>query len=138
MAELFHPAEVAVVAVAVHTHGDIEFDLVVRIVWLALADIPGYTGASQHHAGEGVVKCVGRGYDANSLRASFPDSIVSQQFLGLVDAIAKLGCPLVDVVEEADGEILMYASGPDVSSVEPGTGDTLVEFLDSNENRRLK
>lgn len=134
LAELFHPAEVAVVAVPVYTYRDIEFDLIIGVVWLALADVPGYAGASQHHAGEGVVECVGRGYDTNALRASFPDSVVGQEFLGLVDAITELGCPLVYVVEKADGEILVYASRTDVSSVETGTGDTLIEFLGEDKN----
>jgi hypothetical protein len=38
---------------------------------------------------------------------------------------------LVDVVEEAEGEVLAYAAGADVCGVETGTRDTLVEFLTS-------
>ena len=55
LAEFFHAAEVAVVAVAIHTYGDIEFDLVVGVVGLAFSNVPGDAAAAEHDAGEGVV-----------------------------------------------------------------------------------
>lgn len=36
---------------------------------------------------------------------------------------------MVDIVEEAEGKVLMYATGADVGGVETGAGDALVEFL---------
>ena len=46
LAEFFHAAEVAVVAVSVYTYWDVEFDLVVCVVGLAFADVPGYAASS--------------------------------------------------------------------------------------------
>lgn len=105
LAELFHAAEVAVVAVAVDAHRDVEFHLVVRVVRLAFAHVPGYARASEHDAGEGEVEGVGGGDDANALGAPFPDAVVCEEFFGFIDAVTELGRPLVDVVEEADGEV---------------------------------
>ena len=78
LAELFHAAEVAIVAVSVHPDWDVEFYLVVRIVRLALAYIPGYTAASKHDAGKGVVESIGGGNDTDALGSAFPDSVVGE------------------------------------------------------------
>lgn len=129
LAELLHAAEVAVVAVAVDADGDVEFDLVVGIVGLGLADVPGDTGAAEHDTGERVVESIGGTDDTDTLGAADPDTVVGQKLLGLVDAVTELGGPLVDVVEKADRKILGNATGANVSGVETGTGDTLVEFL---------
>ena len=78
LAELFHAAEVAVVAVAVDAHGHVELDLIVCVVRLAFADVPGDTAASEHDAREGVVEGVGGGDDADTLCSAFPDSVVGE------------------------------------------------------------
>lgn len=129
LAELFHTAEVAVVAVTVDADGDVEIDLVVGVVGLGLADVPGDTGTTEHDAGEGVVERISGADDTNTLGTADPDTVVGQELLGLVDAITELGSPLVDVVEKANGEILGNATRTDVGGVETGTGDTLIEFL---------
>ncbi len=76
LAELLHAAEVAVVAVSVYADWDVEFDLVVGVIWLALAYVPWYTTSSKHDAGERVVEGVRGGDDTDALGSTFPDSIV--------------------------------------------------------------
>ena len=61
--------------------------------------------------------------------AAFPDTVICEEFFGFVNAVAELGGPLVDVVEEAEGNVGMDAAGADVGGVEAGAGDTLVKFL---------
>lgn len=129
LAELLHTAKVAVVAVTVDTNGDVEVDPVVGVVWLRLTDIPRDTGSTEHDAGEGVVDGIGSRDDTNTLGTANPDTVISQHLLGLVDAVTELSCPLVDVVEQTNGEILRHATRADVGSVKTGTRDTLVEFL---------
>ncbi len=97
--EFFHAAEVAVVAVAVDADGDVEFHLVVRVVRVALADVPGHAAAAEHDAREGAVEGIGCGDDADALGATDPDSVVREELFGFVDAVAELSGPLVDVVE---------------------------------------
>lgn len=108
---------------------NVELDFVVGVVGPGFTDVPGDAGAAEHHAGEGVVECVGGGDDADALGACEPDAVVGEELFGLVDSVAELSGPLVDVVEEADGEVLVDAAGTDVGGVETGTGDTFVEFL---------
>lgn len=129
LAELLHAAEVAVVAVAVDADGDVELDLVVRVVRLALAHVPGYAAPAEHDAGEGVVEGIGGGDDTDALRSAFPDPVVGEEFFGFVDSVAELSGPLVDVVEEAEGKVLMDAAGADIGRVKPGAGDSFIEFL---------
>jgi len=130
LAELLHTAQVSVVAVTVDTHRHIEFDLIVRIVRLALSDIPRDTGSSKHDTSEGEVKSLGGGNNTNTLQTVDPNSVVRQHFLGLVNSVAELGGPLVDVVQETHGDILVDTTGSDVCGVEASSRDTLVEFLE--------
>ena len=129
LAELFHTAEVAVVAVSVYAHGHVEINLIVGVVGLAFAHVPGHTAAAEHDAGKGVVECVGRADDADVLGAPNPDPVIGQEFFGFVDAVSELCGPLVDVVEETEGKVLVYAAGTDVGGVEAGARNAFVEFL---------
>ena len=107
LAELLHAAQVAVVAVAVDADGNVEFDLVVGVVGLRLADVPWYAGSSKHDTREGVVEGIGGRDDADALGSADPDSVVCEKLFGFVDAVAELSCPLVDVVEESEGKVLV-------------------------------
>ena len=128
--ELLHPTQVPVIAISIHANRDVEFDFVVGVVGLGLADVPGYAGASEHDAREGVVKSVSSADDAYALGAPYPDPIVGKELLGLIDAVAELGCPLVDVVEQTEGKILADAAWTNVGSMEASARDSLVEFLE--------
>lgn len=129
LAELFHAAEVAVVAVAVGADGDVKLNLVVGVVGLALADIPRDTGTAQHDAAEGQVQSLGGRQDTDTTQTLDPDAVVGKHLLSLVESVAKLRGPLVDVVENTNGQILVDTAGADVGSVQASTGDTLIEFL---------
>ena len=129
LAELLHAAEVTVVAVTVDTNRDVELDLVVGIIRLGLADVPGDTGTTEHDTREGVVEGISSADDTNTLGTADPDTVVGQELLSLVNAVTELGGPLVDVVKKTNGKILGNATGADVGSVKTGTRDTLVEFL---------
>ena len=129
LAELLHAAQVAVVAVAVDADGNVELDLVVGVVRLALADVPRHTGTAEHDACEGQVQSVGGRDHADAAQTVDPDTVVRKHLLGLVDAVAELSGPLVNIIEQAEREILVDTSGADVGGVETGTRDSLVEFL---------
>lgn len=129
LTEFLHTTEVTVVAVTVDADGNVELDLVVCVVGLRLADVPGNTGATKHDTGERVVESISGADDTNTLGTADPDTVVGQKLLGLVDAVTELGGPLVDVVKKTNGKILGNATRADVGSVKTGTRDTLVEFL---------
>ena len=115
--KLLHPAQIAIIAVAIDADRDVEFDLVIGIVGLGLADVPGDARAAEHDAREGVVECVGGTHDADAFRAPDPDPVVGEELFGLVNAVAELGRPLVDVVEEAEREVLRDTAGADIGGV---------------------
>jgi hypothetical protein len=129
LAELLHTAKVTVVAVTVDTNGNVELNLIVGIVGLRLADIPRDTRTTEHNTSETHVEGVSRGDNTNTLSSGLPDTVICKQLLGLVNAVAELGGPLVDIVEKAKGKVLRYTTRADICSVQTGTGDTLVELL---------
>lgn len=127
--EFLHTAQVSIVAIAVDADGDIKLDLVVGIVRLALSDIPWDTRPSQHDATKGEVEGLGGRNDTDALQPLEPNSVVCKHLFGFVDTITKLGSPLVDVVEETNGNILVNTARSNVGGVETGSGDTFVELL---------
>lgn len=129
LAELLHTAEVSVIAVAIHTDWHIELDLVICVIGGRLADVPWDSGSSEHDTREGEVEGIGGGDDTDTAETVNPDTVVRQHFFSLVDTVAELGGPLVDVIEQADGDILGDTSRSDVCGVETGARDTLIEFL---------
>jgi len=129
LSKLLHPAQIPIIAVSILTNWNIELDLVVGVVGLGLAYVPWDARAAEHDPGEGVVEGVGRVDDANTFGAPNPYPVVGEELFRLVDAVAKLGRPLVDVIEKAEGKVLRYAAGTDIRGVESGAGDALVEFL---------
>lgn len=129
LAELLHSAEVSVVAVAIDTDWHIELDLVIGVIGGRLADVPWDSRTSEHDTGEGEVESVSGGDDTDATETVDPDTVVRQHLFGFVDAVAELGGPLVDVIEEADGNILGDTTRSDVCGVETGARDTLIEFL---------
>lgn len=129
LTEFLHTAEVSVVAVTVHTDGDIEIDLVVGIVWLRLADIPWHTGTTQHDTSEAHVESICGADHTDTLCSGLPDTVVSQEFFGFVNAVTELGGPLVNIVEQPEGKVLGNTTRSDVGGVQSSTRDTLVEFL---------
>jgi hypothetical protein len=129
LAELLHPAQVTVIAVTVDTDGNVEFDLVVGIVWLRLANIPRHTGATQHDTREAHVQGFRSTDHSNTLGSGLPDPVVRQQFFRLVNSVAKLSGPLVDIIEQTERQILRNTAGADIGGMKTSTRNTLVEFL---------
>jgi hypothetical protein len=121
LTELLHTAEVTVVAVTVDTDGNVELDLVVCVVRLGLADIPWHTRTTKHDTGERVVESISSADDTNTLGAADPDTVVGQELLGLIDAVAELCGPLVNIVKKTKGKILRNTTGADVGGVKTGT-----------------
>lgn len=121
LTELLHSAKISVVAVTIYADWDIKFNLVVCIIRLRLANIPWHTRSTKHDSSEGVVQRIGGRDNTNSAGTTDPDTIVSQKFLSLIDAVTKLGCPLVDIVEKANWDVLVDTTGSDICGVKTGT-----------------
>jgi hypothetical protein len=129
LSELLHSAKVSVVTVTVGSNRDIELNLVVSVVWLVLADIEGNAGTSEHDTSEGKVQSLSSRNNTNTSQSLNPDTVIGQHLLGLVDSVAELGSPLVNIVEKTNRNILVDTTGSNVGGVETSTGNTLVEFL---------
>jgi hypothetical protein len=129
LSEFFHSAKVSVVAIAIDANRDIKFNFAISIIRLALSNIPWNTRTAKHNTSEGKVEGICSRDNSNSLRASNPNTVVGQQFFGLIDTVCKLGSPLIDIIQKADREILMDTTRSDIGSVETGSGHSFIEFL---------
>jgi hypothetical protein len=129
LTELLHTAEVTVVAVTVDTDGDIELNLVIGVVRLGLTNIPWHTGTTEHDTSEAHVESITGVDNTDTLSTLLPDTVVCEKLLGLIDTVTELGGPLVDIVEQTQGNILRDTTGTDVGGVETSTGNTFIEFL---------
>src|SRR5690606_2179829 len=86
LAHLGHAHQVAVVAVAVDAHRDVELDLVVLRVRLLAAQVPGDARAAQHRTGHAPGhRLLGRDH-ADADGALLPDAVLGEQDLVFVDA----------------------------------------------------
>ena len=130
LAELLHSAEIAIIAITIDADRDVKFNLVVCVVRSALSDVPRDTGATQHNTSEREIESFLGGHNADTLETVDPDAVIRQHLLGLVDAVSELGRPLVDVVQQANRDVLMHSTRSDVGSMETSSRNALIEFLD--------
>ena len=78
LTKLLHSDEVSIVTVAVDTDRYVEFNLVIGVVGLRLAYVPGDTTATKHGSREAVVESVSSGNNTDVLCAALPDAVVGQ------------------------------------------------------------
>lgn len=128
LAHLLHAAQIAVVAIAVGAHGNVELDLGVLVVWLRLAKVPRDAAPPQHHAAEAVVERLLGGDEANADGALLPDAVARNDLLDLVDAAPKLRRPHEDVIEQPVREVEGDAARAHVCGMQPRARDALVEL----------
>ena len=101
LAHFLHAHEIAVVAVPGLADGDVEVHLVVDLVGLLLAQVPGDARAAQHRPGQAQVeRALGRD-DADADRALLPDAVVGEQHLVVVDIAGEALGEIVDEVQQA-------------------------------------
>jgi hypothetical protein len=98
LSEFLHSAQVSIIAITINTNRYVEFNLVVCIIGLTLANIPWYARTTEHNTSERVVQGVGCRHDTDVFCSADPDSVVCEKFLGLIDTVGKLSGPLVDII----------------------------------------
>ncbi len=101
LAHFLDPHQVAVVAVAVRADRDVEIHPVVDFIGLLLAQVPGDAGAADHRAREPELQRALRRDHADVHRALFPDAVVREQGLVIVDGLRKAFRERLDEVEHA-------------------------------------
>src|SRR5262249_44013678 len=81
---LFHADAVAIVVVTVLADRNIEVELLVALIGLRLAQVPGRAGAAHHHARESPGPRIGERYDADVDVALLEDPIVGEKPLDIL------------------------------------------------------
>ena len=127
LAHLLYAHEIAVVAVAVPADGNVEAVILIAVVGLRLAQVPGKAGGAQHRPREAPVQRVLRRDDADIDRALLEDAVFGQERLDIVDHFRKRRAPLPYVADQAGRHIPVHAAGPEIGRVEPRAAHPLVE-----------
>ena len=86
------------------------------------------TCTPQHDSTAAPVDSVLCGDDADVNSSLLPKPVVCYQILHLVQPLTELGDELVDVVQQADGNVLVDSARPHVGGVHPGATGSLVEL----------
>ena len=108
LAEFLDAHEVAVVAVAVLAHRDVELHAVVDGVGLLLAQIPFDARAAQHRPGEAERKRALRRDDADADGALLPDAVLGEQRLVVVDVLRKALGEVLEKIEQRTLAVLVH------------------------------
>mmetsp|Transcript_18312 Transcript_18312/g.29274 ORF Transcript_18312/g.29274 Transcript_18312/m.29274 type:complete len:384 (-) Transcript_18312:3287-4438(-) len=127
LAHLFHAAEVAVIAVAVLAHRDLEVEFVIAFIGLRAAQVPGEARSAHHNPRKGIVLNVVFSHHANIGVALFKDAVFGQKPVNIVQHGGEFMGPLFDVVDQIVGQVLMHATGPEIGCVQARTAGPFIE-----------
>ena len=122
--------------------GDIEIHVVVGVVGLGLAQIPGNAAGAQIRAGEAPVHGLFRVDDADVHRPLLEDAVFGKQGFQIVDDARITLRPGVNVFRETGGHVIGNAARTKVVHVHARAANPLAElhedfpFLEAPEHRR--
>ena len=142
LAHLFHADEVAVIAVAVLAHGDLELELVVAFVGLRTAQVPGQPRSAHHDAGKAPVEDLFFRHHADIGIALLEDAVFGQQPVDIGQHVGEMVGPFLDIVDQRGRQVLVHAAGPEIGRVQARAAGAFVEdhqllaFLEAPERRR--
>ena len=107
---------------------DVELQLVVALVGLVAAQVPGDAGAAQHHPGEAPGEGLLAGDHADVDVALLEDAVAGDQALDVVEHLAGSACAqALDVVDQRRRQVLAHAAGAEIVGVHPRARGALVE-----------
>ena len=98
--QFFDPHQIAVVAIAVDPHRNVEVDVRVRRVRLLLAQVPLHARAAQHGTGKAQVQGPFGGNHGDAHRALLPYPVLGQQRLVFVHVAGKAPGEMFDEIEQ--------------------------------------
>src|SRR5262245_24282421 len=142
LTHLIHAHEVAVVTIAVLADRDIEFELVIAFVRLALAQVPGCAGPPDHDAGEAAAPRILELHHADIDVALLEDAVVGEEIFDVVADFEEGMAEGIDIGDELRGKILMNAARTEIGRVHAASRGPLVEhhqllaFLEAPQRRR--
>ena len=141
---LLHADQIAVVAVAVLADRNVELELLVALVGLRLAQVPGGAGAAHHDARKAPGERLFERDDADVDVALLEYPVAGQQRLEIVADFKERIAEGVDVVDQLARQVLVDAARTEIGGVHPRAAGALVEhhqllaLLEAPERRRQR
>ena len=105
LAHLLHADHLAIVVVAVGAHRDVELHLLVALVGLGLAQVPGGARAAHHHAREAPGPALVERHDADVDVALLEDAVVDEQGIEVVHHLEEGLAEGADILDEPDRQV---------------------------------
>jgi hypothetical protein len=118
LSKLLHSTQIPIITITIHTNWNIKVDFSIRIVGLTLPNVPWHSRTSKHDTGERIVKGISSRNNSNSFRASDPDAVVCEELFSFVDTVAELRSPLVDIIKQTNGEVLVDTTGTNIGGMQ--------------------
>ena len=144
LAHLFHADDLTVVVVAVLAHRDVEIHLLVALVGLRLAQVPGGARAAHHDAREAPFPAILERHDADIDVALLEDAVADDERVEVVEHLEERVAESLDIVDELGRQVLTDAAGPEVVGVHARARCALVEdhqllaLLEAPQRRRQR
>src|SRR5262249_47821159 len=118
---------IAIVVVAVLTDRDVEIELRITLVGLGFAQVPGGTGAAQHHAREAPAHAILEFNDADVDVALLENPVLGEQVLDIVQYLGVRLAKGGDVFDQAGRQVLVHAAEAEVFGVHTAARGALIE-----------
>ena len=126
-AHFLHPAQIAVIAIAIHADRNLEVEFVIAFIRLAAPQVPGQARSAHHDAGKAPGLDILFRHHADVGIALLEDAVLGQQPVDIVQHARKFHRPLVNVVQQLRRQVLMHAAGPEIGGMQPRAACSLIE-----------
>ena len=120
----------AVVHVRLVAGGNVEFEVLVAAVGLALAQVEGQAGGAHAGAGRAEGHEAAQRHDGHVAQALLEDRVLHEDVLELADVLAGPAQAVANVIRGALADVLDDAAGADVLVVHAQAGDALEDAQD--------
>src|SRR3954449_132045 len=127
LAHLLHTDDLAVVVVAMPADRDVEIHLLVALVGLRLAQIPGGARAAHHHAREAPGPRVLERDRGDVDVALLEDAVADDELVEVVADLEEGVAERPDIVDELFRQVLVHAAGAEIVGVHARARGPLVE-----------
>ena len=138
---LGHPAQIAVITVAVLSHRHLEVEFIITFIGLRPPQVPCQARTPHHHARKAPVLDLLFRHHADIDVALLEDAVLGQKPVDVVQHPGKGQGPGLDIVDQRRRQVLMHAAGPEIGGMKPRPAGPLVKdhqlftFLEPPERR---
>ena len=100
LTHFFHPAQIAIIAVAILAHRNEKIELVIALIGLRAAQIPRHARPAHHHTAKAPIKRLLLADNANISIALLEDAVFGQKPVDIIQHAGEFIGPGLDIVNQ--------------------------------------